>query len=381
MKGMRLTLVISSLARGGAERVLSILAGAWAEQGHEVTLLSFDHGEAPAYALHPSVTRLSLGLLEESHGALQGVRRNLGRIRILRRAIRQSRPDLVVSFLDRVNVLTLLATLWMRVPVIVSERIDPSRYDIGSGWSFLRRLLYPLADLLVCQTEAALARFQALTRVRGVAIPNPVCLPPGVASRPTGENREPAHHALIAMGRLVPQKGFDLLLQAFSRIAVRHPAWTLTVWGDGPLLEELQTQANSLDLSQRVRFPGATADPFSKLSAADLFVFSSRFEGFGMALAEAMACGLPVISFDCPEGPALLIRDGVDGLLVPPENVDGLSAALDRLMSDPGERARFAVRAPEVLDRFSLERVLPLWQDVFVKLVPNWNSSSKKLRP
>jgi glycosyltransferase involved in cell wall biosynthesis len=300
---MRLTLVISSLGRGGAERVLSILAGAWAEQGHEVTLLSLDHGEAPGYALHPSVMRRSLGLAAHSNGFFQGIARNATRFRVLRRAIRDSRPALVISFLDTVNVLTLLATRGMGVPVIISERIDPSLYDIGTVWHSLRRVVYPFADALVCQTTAALTRFQAMTRVRGFAIPNPVSIPPGVTPRPRGCESGSAHRVLIAMGRLVPQKGFDLLLQAYARVAQRHPEWSLTILGAGPLLEQLQAQAKSLGLENRVHFAGAVADPFSILCSADLFVFSSRFEGFGMALAEAMACGLPAVSFDCPEGP------------------------------------------------------------------------------
>ena len=366
---MRLTLVISSLGRGGAERVLSILAGAWAEQGHQVTLLSFDHGEAPAYSLHPSVARRSLGLLARSRGFFEGMTHNFRRLRVLRRAILETHPALVVSFIDTVNVLTLLATRGMGIPVIISERIDPSRYDIGKTWSLLRWLAYPYADALVCQTEAAAARFRSLTQVRSLAIPNPISIPTAVMSRPAG-GQSSACRVLMAMGRLVPQKGFDLLLQAFAAIAQRHPQWILTIWGEGLLLEQLQAQARFLGLEQRVQFAGVTTDPFAKLRGADLFVFSSRFEGFGMALAEAMACGLPVVSFDCPEGPAVIIRNGVDGVLVPAEDVDALSVALDRLMSDAQERSRLAARASEVLERFSLDTVLPLWQGLFEQVVP-----------
>jgi GalNAc-alpha-(1->4)-GalNAc-alpha-(1->3)-diNAcBac-PP-undecaprenol alpha-1,4-N-acetyl-D-galactosaminyltransferase len=373
---MRLTLVISSLGRGGAERVLSILAGAWTEQGHQVTLLTFDHDEPPAYPLHPSVVLRNLNLTGYSKNLVEGLSRNVTRVRVLRRAIRESRPAIVISFLDMVNVLTVLATRGMNVPVIVSERIDPSLYDIGRVWNFLRRSVYPFADALVCQTASALARFQTMTRIRGFTIPNPVLPPPGIASRPE-DQPSTCGHVLIAMGRLVPQKGFDLLLKAFARLAPKHPDWNLTILGAGPMLEALKQQSKSLALDSRVHFAGAVADPFPVLRSADLFVFSSRFEGFGMALAEAMACGLPVVSFDCPEGPAVIIRHGVDGLLVPPEDLSALTAALDRLMGDPQERRRLAVRAPEVLERFSPARILGLWTDLFERVAPGSTNEAK----
>jgi glycosyltransferase involved in cell wall biosynthesis len=366
---MRLTLVISSLGRGGAERALCLLAGAWADQGEEVTVLRLDHGEAPAYPIRASVKLNSLGLLAESHNPFQSIWRNFSRIRILRRAISDSQPDLVISFMDRTNVRTLLATRGLGYPVAVCEQTDPALFEIGRIWKLLRRAVYPFADTLVCPMRESLAKFQAMTRVRGVVIPNPIAAPPGSAGPVRPPQDSSGEHVLLAMGRLVPQKGFDLLLSAFATLASRHPRWRLDVLGEGPLLGELQKQAESLNLKGRVHFCGAVADPFSRLFAADLFVFSSRFEGFGMALAEAMACGLPVVSFDCPEGPADIIRDGVDGVLVPAEDVGALAAALDRLMSDPQERQRLAARAPEVRQRFSTERVLTLWQEVFDDLV------------
>src|SRR5262249_18849014 len=153
--------------------------------------------------------------------------------------------------------------------------------------------------------------------------------------------------------------------KAFSALAHKHPEWKLTILGGGPLLAELQKQAQSLNLDQRVQFAGPVSDPFPRLHAADLFVFPSRFEGFGMALAEAMACRLPAVSFDCPEGPGDIIRNGVDGLLIPSEDVPALIAALDSLMGDSDKRRRLASRAPEVHSRFGRERILDLWESLF----------------
>jgi glycosyltransferase involved in cell wall biosynthesis len=167
------------------------------------------------------------------------------------------------------------------------------------------------------------------------------------------------------MGRMTEQKGFDLLLEAFARVAARHTEWQLEIWGEGPLRSELERVRERWRLSGRARFPGRTEDAYGVLRAADLYVLSSRYEGFPMVLCEAMAVGLPVVAFDCRTGPREIVRDGVDGLLVPAGDIDALARALDRLMGDVEARARLGARAPEVCERFGLARVLALWDQVF----------------
>jgi glycosyltransferase involved in cell wall biosynthesis len=374
---MKLTLVISSLERGGAERIISVLAGAWVERGNQVTLITFDDAEEPAYPLHPEVTVKSLRVPNElARNLFYALYRNARRVQLLRRMIRHSQPDVVISFLDFPNIITLLAIWGLGIPVIVSERANPQYDGLKPIWKRLRLLLYPRAAALVCQTSAMITQLQQEMKVTGYAIPNPVEMPAALTSM-IPKDGSTNSHTVIAMGRLVPQKGFDLLLEAFARIAERHPTWSVKVLGKGPLQSQLEAQAESLGLKGRVSFAGAVSDPFPLLSAADLFVFSSRFEGFGNALTEAMACGLPVISFDCAAGPSDIIRHDVDGILVPPEDIAGLASAMDRLMGDAAERERLSRRAPEVLVRFNLKSVLAMWERVFDDVLPGRTRTGK----
>ncbi len=363
---MKLSLVIPALTAGGAERVMSIMANYWAEHGWDITFITLDDGSAPPFfTLHEQVRQRALGVLRDSENIFSALLNNCKRLWALRQVISEERPDAVISFLDTTNVLTLLATRGLRVPVIVSEHIDPHHYRIKQAWGLLRQRVYPWADRVVVLTERVLEFFPPALRPKLVVIPNPVVL----SSPGEGEGFKLAPGKwIVAMGRLAEQKGFDMLLQAFATLHERHAEWCLAILGEGPLRGELETLRDRLGLTNRVFLPGRVDAPEATLAQASLFVLSSRFEGFPMALCEAMALGLPVVAFDCPTGPREIIRDGVDGVLVPPENPVLLAAAMERLMDDPDTRQRLAARAPEVAERFALEKVMAMWETLLTEV-------------
>ena len=358
---MRVTLVIFSLAGGGAQRVLSSMANYWAVKGWQITLLTYDDGhKATCYGLHPAVMHRPLGIESRSKNLVHGMASNLKRLSVLRRAIKMSNPHVVISFLDRINVRAILAGLGLDFPVIVSERIDPAHHSIGMVWSTLRRWSYRYARCIVAQTSDALGYFSPAIRLRGRVIPNPLSSPPDCGNIDARKRAK----TVMGMGRLTHQKGFDLLLRAFSDIAPKHNEWSLVIWGEGDLRVELEVLRDELGLQGRVSFSGWTGAPFKEMRRAGLFVLSSRYEGFPNVLCEAMACGLPVVSFDCPSGPSEIIRDGVDGILVPPDDVQALATVMDRLMEDHSERTRLAIHAPDVITRFGVEKVMGMWEAV-----------------
>lgn len=367
---MRLTLIISAISLGGSERVLTTMANYWATKGWPITLLTLDDGMvSPSYSLHPHITHIPLSLTGTSNNFIQAAMRNFRRVKVLRKAIHKSDSEAVISFLECTNILTILASIGYHKPVIISERIDTANYDIGPIWEFLRRRTYPTAAALVVQTEPALTRFSSSMRRRGRVIPNPVIGPsegncPGQVD-PSLNRRE----KVVAMGRLVRQKGFDLLINAWKEIAHIHQDWKLEIWGEGPERLALEQLRDRYGLCQQVEFPGITAYPLKVFSESSIFVLSSRFEGFPNVLCEAMACGLPAISFDCSSGPGYIVRDGIDGVLVPDGDIKSLSDAIDRLVRNPEERLRLGNAARNVVDKYGLDKVMRMWEELLEEVV------------
>jgi glycosyltransferase involved in cell wall biosynthesis len=221
------------------------------------------------------------------------------------------------------------------------------------------------------QTEESLAWLkQGIPAARGVVIPNPVSypLPVGEPVVAVADHVPAGRKLLLAVGRLDPQKQFDCLLEAFSRLMARHAGWDLAILGEGPERGRLQDAIARLGLESRVRMPGRAGNVGDWYERADLYVMSSRFEGFPNTLAEAMAHGCAAVSYDCDTGPRDIIRHEVDGLLVRPVgDVAALSEALDSLMGDEARRTAMGSRASEVRERFAPERIFALWQSIMEK--------------
>ncbi len=359
---LKITLVIHSLSCGGAERVMSTMANYWANHNQQVTLLTFtDVDDVPFYKLDSKVDHQPLNLAQTSKSVASAIANNIARISKLRTAITKSNPDVVISFLNQTNIQTLLATRGLGIPVIVSEREVTLNSTLSKVWKVIRRWTYLSANAIVLQTKASLeyipSQWQKTVRI----IPNPVIIPP--SSFETDEQfLKPK--SLLAMGRLESQKGFDLLLRAFAKLPSSTSEWTLSILGEGSLRQQLVALRDELGLTERVAFLGKKPNSYQYLNQADLFVLSSRHEGFPNVLCEAMASGLPVIATSCPCGPDEIITNQVDGILIPPENIDALSAALAELMTDNHKCSQLGTKASKIIDRFGLSSVMNSWENL-----------------
>jgi glycosyltransferase involved in cell wall biosynthesis len=356
---VRLLLAIPSLRCGGSERVMSLLADHWAASGHEVALATFDPPETDFFPVGPGVRRIVLGATTAS--GRRWLHDNLSRVRAFQAEVHRTKPDVVLSFLYTMNLLTLLAAR-RHAPIVVAERTDPRHSSVEAWQAALRRLLYPRAAALAVQTERVLDGWarRIVPTERAFAVPNPVAVP----GRRAWNGSELPERFIVSVGRLGPEKGFDVLIEAFSRIARDVPDWSLVVLGEGPARSELENQVARLGLGGRVLLPGL-GDAEALLARAGIFAAASRFEGFPNALLEAMAHRLPAVATDCPSGPAEIIREGVDGFLVPVEDAGALAARIRELCGDEGLRRRIGERGRDVLDRFSLAKVGARWEEIF----------------
>ena len=200
---------------------------------------------------------------------------------------------------------------------------------------------------------------------RYTVIPNPLSFHPACQS--TLENKK-----IIAIGSYTPQKGFDLLIDAFSLIAHEFPDWTLDIYGSGQDLEFLQSKINRLSLQNQVSLKQPEKNIRQKMAEYSVFAFSSRSEGFGLVLTEAMVCGLPCVSFDCECGPGEILENGRSGFLIPPGNLSLYSEAIKNLMRNYDLRKKVGNQALQEVQRFYPENIMPLWVELF-KQVKNDN--------
>ena len=363
---MNVVFVISSLAAGGAQKVVSLLANHWAKTGSLVTILVFSGpGEVPFFPLDPYVRYIPLGLHRESSNHVEGAWNNIRRILCLRDTVRDLAPKVVIAFMDQENVLTTLATRGLKVPVIVSVRVDPLLSPMGTIWRLLRDQVYPLTDRIVVPTHRIGAAFSPKIQQKVIVIPNPIFLPPAV----TCPRQSGPIYTMIAIGRLTSQKGFDLLMRAFARLTERYPDWRLTILGEGPLRAELERLRVELGLTEAVNLPGEVKSVDKYLVQADLFVLSSRYEGFPNALCEAMARGLAVVAADCRTGPREVIEHDVNGLLATAGDVDCLVDCMDRLMANEAERKRLGANASQIVEQFHPQRIIGMWDSLLSEVV------------
>lgn len=349
-KSEKIILIIGALSFGGAERVICNIANKLAEIGDEVVLIAV-HTRESAYSIDKRVRVIN---------GLSG-KRPLSKLVALRKILKKEKPRAALSFLTHINLFAILATLGVDTKLVISERNDPAREPKNLGRRLMRRLLYPLSDGFVFQTEQAKDFFSKYIQDRSAVIPNPVFL--DAVERPKARKKK-----IVNVGRLVQQKRQDNLIRAFKIVNEMYPEYTLDIFGEGPEKENLNSLIKNLKLEHAVSLKGSVKNLHDQIKDASIFVLTSDFEGMPNVLMEAMALGIPCISTDCPVGgPRALISHMENGLLVPVSDNEELVEAIELLIKNKQMQEKFSKESIKVLEDYSLEKISAKWRDFLLK--------------
>lgn len=342
----KITFVIGGMSRGGAERVISILANHYSEMGWDVDIAMLLLNKVE-YKLNDRIRIVDMTM--KTQNKLTGAPHWVWSFR---NYVKKNDPDIIVSFVARINIVVLLATAGMNKKIIVSERNDPAMDGRSHFLDSLTKVLYKKARKIIFQTRRAAGHFEGEILKNSVIIPNPIAVKCFA--------QEKTKHKIVSVGRLAEQKNHKMLIEAFAEVVERHPNYELWIYGEGTLREKLVTTISECQLEDKVFLPGNIPDIHQKIADAEMFVLSSNYEGLSNALLEAMMMGLPCISTNCA-GSDEYIEDGVNGLLVPVGDKEKMARAMERLIEDDVLRTSIGKAGKKSVEQCDSQIVMKKW--------------------
>lgn len=369
---------------GGQERTLTDKANYLVSQGHEVLFVTYEHEGALAYPLDTRVSHVDIHCHFFSLYRLPFWRRPIELLRLKRNfrntlggLLSQYRPDvIVVPIPNTENFLWDVMKVAHHTPVVIESHLAHGKAVIERGLT--EKWLYWLesperalrkARLLITLTQgdATCWRMEGLAAVK--IIPNPLtCYPPSLVASPS-----PAR--IICVGRLTAQKRFDRMIDAFAIIAHKFPEWHIDIYGEGEEKSALTKQIANRSMTGRIRLMPPTTDIYAEYQRSRFFMLSSDFEGFGLVIIEAMACGLPVVATDCPYGPSEIIEDGTTGLLAKMDTHD-LAQKMEWMIAHKEERRQMGMKARQAAARYRKEVVMPMWEQAYLQVASTKTTTS-----
>lgn len=341
--------VTGSMGRGGAERVISLLSKYYAENGWTVTIAMLLHSIADGYQLHRNVKIVDLS--QKKMNATISIPFVASR---LRRHIKQNRPDVIVSFMAQYTVICGIACAGLKVRLITSERIDPAMVHRNFIYRIALNRIYSKCERTVLQTKRAWAYFPESVQKNSTIIPNPI----SVNTYATEERKK----RIVTAGRLEKQKNQAMLIDAFAKLYQQKSEYTLDIFGEGTLKNQLQAQIDQLGMTEHITLCGSVSNLHEQIADAEIFVLPSDFEGLSNALLEAMMMGLPCIATNCA-GCDEVIEDGVNGVLIPVGDVQALEKALLQLANNEEYARRIGQKAAESIEKCKVDNVIDMWRD------------------
>ena len=365
---MNISLLIGGLSGGGAERVCCNLANYLVEKKHVVTIITMSE-DSPSYFLNKKVRRFPL-LLETER--VNAVFDNIKRIAKFIMYMKHTDSDIILSMLPITMLMSLIFSPLTSAKIVIAERNSPWRMNRLIQWLINR--LANIADAWFFQTNEVKEWYgKYTTKTRHFVIPNAINT--DVIKGPyDGERRK----AVVNVGRLNEQKNQLLLIESFSQVLTKHPNFTLEIYGEGPEKSKLEKRISDLKLEGNIKLKGFTHNVVEQIRDAYCFVLSSDYEGMPNALMEAMALGVPCISTNCDGGGAhFLIKDGVNGLLVPPKNSLLLASAINKLIENTQLASEMGMNALKIKNKLSAQVIYDKWEKCLCEIIQRSNNYGK----
>lgn len=345
--------ITNILGNGGAGRVMATIANYLVNENYQIEVYSFlDNYDV--YEINDKITNKVIKCKSKINYI-----KKIERILKLRKIFKENKYATIISFEYFVNMQTVLAKLFLKNKLIISERNDPSRHGNSFFIDKLRNILYRNANILVCQTNDAKEYFPKSIQKKSIIIPNPIMS--NLPNRFIGERKK----EIVTFCRIEKQKNLKLMIDAFILINKDYPDYILSIYGDGSEKQELIRYVDKLQISEKIKFYGFTNDIHSKIIDKAMFVSSSDYEGISNSMIESMAIGLPCVVTDCPCGGAkMMIEDKVNGILVEVGNVKSLYTGIKSIIKDDEMANRISINAEKIKIKLNQEDICKIWKSL-----------------
>jgi len=349
---MKITFITASLGSGGSERVVSLLSNSLSQRGHQLEIICLKYNDV-FYSLAENI-KITLAKKEVLSS------NPIAEIRWLRKHIKKSETNIVIAFTEGVYCMTICSLLGTNIPVISSERNDPSSFSIPR--KILRKIFLPITDWLVVQTQRIKETLSKRMQKKTSIIVNPVNEDVFNVKDIERSNQ------IISVARLYPQKNQSMLIHAFSMLSNDFPDWNLVIYGEGPSREDLEDEIKSLKMSERIKLPGRSKDVIDRLNESKIFCMSSDYEGMSNSMIEAVCVGLPIVSTRV-SGSDELVSNEENGFLVECGDTNGMANSLRKLMSNADLCKQYGKESKKRAENFKTDIIVSQWETLIKEVL------------
>lgn len=382
---MKILYILKSLAAlAGTERIMTAKINYLAKSGYDIMVVTYEQGKHPiVFEINKNVVVKDIDCRFFTLMQYKYPQRTFKYIKMrkafktrLKECINNFNPDILITTSYSLKVMDIIYKVKGKAKCILESHINllselkekktnKSKYLLKTLYTYYDKFTLRYAkrfDKIVTLTKADAQTWQKYTKPC-VVIPN------FIDNINWGQNKQGTYKKIISVGRLNPQKGYDLLIQSCKNVLPKYPDWRLEIFGKGVEYDRLSDMIKQYDLDKQIYINQPTKYIFCEYEKSDFYVMSSRFEGFGLVIIEAMSCGLPCISFDCPHGPAEIINDGENGILVENGNVDELAKAIEELINNKEKRIAMGQLALITAQKYSPNSIMTMWVELFNTLI------------